>query len=205
MKNIAIEAFKNYVPKIIGAEKGEYAILIPLIERADGFHVLFEKRAASVPQPGEISLPGGRKEDFDQDAEKAAVRETCEELGLEPNVIRVITAFDTLVTPFNKVLYSYLAVIDQRVEFKINQAEVAELLSVPLLFFVETEARVYEGKTSVQRAVDFPFELIPNGRNYNFATGYYPTYFYEYNGTVIWGITAALMKYFADAVRRLIV
>jgi len=82
MKNIALkEQFKDYVPKIIGAEKGEYAVLIPLMEKEDGF--LLEKRGALVPQPGEISFPGGRMEEFDQGAAETAVRETCEELGVE--------------------------------------------------------------------------------------------------------------------------
>ena len=89
MKNIALkEQFKDYVPKIIGAEKGEYAVLIPLMEKEDGFHVLLEKRGALVPQPGEISFPGGRMEEFDQGAAETAVRETCEELGVEQKAIK---------------------------------------------------------------------------------------------------------------------
>ena len=50
----------------------------------------------------------------------------------------------------------------------------------------------------VQIPRSFPFELIPNGEAYNWRSGTYPVYFYSYNGRIIWGITARILKNLAD-------
>ena len=60
-----------------------YAVLIPWVKKEDGDALLLEVRSEKVKQPGEVCFPGGRVEPGETTAE-AAVRETCEELGLTP-------------------------------------------------------------------------------------------------------------------------
>ena len=48
-------------PGVIGDRK-EFAVLIPLLEREDGLHLLFEKRSGNIKQPGDTCFPGGRIE-----------------------------------------------------------------------------------------------------------------------------------------------
>ena len=47
--------------------------------KADGLYFLFEKRAATIKQPGDVCFPGGRLEAGR--ASKPALRETYEEIG----------------------------------------------------------------------------------------------------------------------------
>lgn len=51
------------IPKRIEQEKDKVsAVLIPLIKKNDGYHILFEVRSNKLSQqPGEICFPGGRK------------------------------------------------------------------------------------------------------------------------------------------------
>ena len=58
------ESLKHHIPKRIGEEKEtSFAVLIPLIKKEDGYHVLFEVRAKHLnKQPGEVCFPGGKVE-----------------------------------------------------------------------------------------------------------------------------------------------
>lgn len=69
------------IPKRIEQEKDKVsAVMIPLIKKNDGYHILFEVRSNKLSQqPGEICFPGGRRE-HDETSMEASIRETCEEL-----------------------------------------------------------------------------------------------------------------------------
>ncbi|NEU34154.1 CoA pyrophosphatase, partial [bacterium LRH843] len=59
----------------------QFAVLVPLVQKQDELHVLFEVRAHHLRrQPGEICFPGGKIEPNDSTPQDAAVRETTEEL-----------------------------------------------------------------------------------------------------------------------------
>ena len=51
--------------------------------------------------------------------------------------------------------------------------------------------------TYIEPAEDFPFELIEGGRDYPWHTGRTEMYFYEYEGEIIWGLTARILHAFA--------
>ncbi len=78
--------FKNRQPGILDQENNfRSAVLLPLVNYENNVCLLFEKRASDLhKQPGEICFPGGSIEKTDQDEAAAAIRETCEELGLAP-------------------------------------------------------------------------------------------------------------------------
>lgn len=59
------------------------AVLVPLVEREEGFSVLLTERSAALKDhPGQISFPGGRIEAGDASPWEAALREAQEEIGL---------------------------------------------------------------------------------------------------------------------------
>ena len=75
------------------------------------------------------------------------------------------------------------------------------LIFLPVSFLTATEPKSYEGKITIQRPDTFPYDKIPNKQKYSFGTGTYTTYFYEYNGDIIWGLTAYLLKELADTIK----
>lgn len=193
--------FEDHQPQIIGIGGREYAVLLPLIKRGEELCLLLEKRAHTISQPGEISFPGGRRDERDSSLLDTALRETCEELGLHAKDIEIISPFNTLIPPYNKVIYSFLGQVREGASFMVNSDEVEEILFVPLRYLIETTPLHYSGEVGVKQSPMFPFDKIPNGKNYNFIKGRYDTYFYEYRGVVIWGLTAALIKSFVDILR----
>ena len=75
------------------------AVLVPLIDRAEGMSVLLTQRTPHLSaHAGQISFPGGRIEESDADATAAALRETEEEVGLTRDHVTVIGRLDTYVT-----------------------------------------------------------------------------------------------------------
>ena len=75
--------------KLEQRSKGSSAVLIPVIMKADGYHILYEVRAAKLrTQPGEICFPGGRIEPG-EDPGEAAVREAMEELLIRRDQIEI--------------------------------------------------------------------------------------------------------------------
>ena len=71
----------GHAPKVQDVT-GEYAVLVPLVERPEGLCLLYEVRADTLGrQPGEVCFPGGRLEPG-EDAVSCALRETWEELGI---------------------------------------------------------------------------------------------------------------------------
>ena len=79
---------------------GEYAILVPLVERDGELFLLFETRARTLVghQPNEVCFPGGRVEPGETPRE-TALRETMEELLLPEDQIRVIAPLFKLTGP----------------------------------------------------------------------------------------------------------
>ena len=181
-------------------EYQEYGVLVPLIETSAGCSMVLETRASTLKrQPGEISLPGGKKEKNETPLE-AAIRETSEELSIPGAAVSVFGPLDYLVTSFNYIVYPFVGEIKKEYAGCIKAApdEVDEVFTVPLDFFLETPPENYPVDIKVQIPRSFPFELIPNGEAYNWRSGTYPVYFYSYNGRVIWGITARILKNLAD-------
>ena len=74
----------------------KYAILVPLVEADHGDALLLEVRSQLVKQPGEVCFPGGKAESGESAAE-AAVRETCEELGIGPETIEILSELPPLI------------------------------------------------------------------------------------------------------------
>ncbi|MGK7377151.1 NUDIX hydrolase [Planococcus sp. 1R117A] len=197
------EKIQTHKPEVLGSRDfAKFAILLPLIEKDGEIHVLFEKRAETLrKQPGEVCFPGGRIDPQDKSPESAALRETDEELGISEDEISAVFPLDYMVSPFGMIIYAFAGFIDPAAEFKPNPAEVGELFSVPLSFFLENPPRVYQINFDVQPEESFPYDLIVGGRDYSWRTRNLEEYFYLYEDKVIWGLTARILSHFIDIIK----
>lgn len=169
----------------------ESSVLVPIIESDEDKYLLFEVRSENLnKQPNEICFPGGKKEKF-ENTQQAAVRETSEELLIPESSIDVIAELDTVVTPFNSIIYPYVGKLSGY-SGTFNPEEVKETFCVPLSFLLETEPLCYYLDVYMNPEKDFPYEMIQEGRNYPWGRGKYPVYFYIFNSKIIWGITARI-------------
>lgn len=193
----------NHTPTIMGSNhSSKYAVMIPLIQKEDGIHVLFEVRSLSLRrQPGEICFPGGKIDYADADEKAAAIRETTEELGIRKEEIKGVRPLDFMMTPFGMIVYPFVGLITSPEDIQLNPDEVGELFMVPLHYFMTTNPEIYKINFKVEPEEKFPFHLIAGGENYQWRTRNMDEYFYLYNDKVIWGLTAKILSQFIEILR----
>lgn len=177
--------------KEIRPVRRENAVLIPLVEAEGETAVLFEVRQSGIRQGGEICFPGGRIEE-DETAEEAAVRETAEELLIPAENVEVAAQMHVMSGPGGARISSCLGIL-HGYRGTYSEKEVSRVFTVPLRWFARHAPRVSDGAMRVETADDFPYELVPGGRNYPWHRIPRRFYFYESDGGVIWGITAELL------------
>lgn len=198
-----ITKLTSHTPKILGSDKfSKYAVMVPLIEKEDGIHVLLEVRSLELRrQPGEICFPGGRIDPQDIDEKGAAIRETVEELGINKDQISKVYPLDYMISPFGMIIYPYVGYINNPKTILPNPTEVREIFTVPLSFFINNEPEIYHIEFKAEPEEKFPFDLIVGGENYNWRTRGIEEYFYRYEGKVIWGLTAKILTHFIELIR----
>ncbi|HPZ60099.1 MAG TPA: CoA pyrophosphatase, partial [Bacillota bacterium] len=138
------KVFKDYKPGPLGYYR-YYSVLVPLVERNDEPHILYEVRAETLrTQPGQVSFPGGRIEDGET-PEECAIREACEELCIQHSDIEIISPLDYLHTYSNFTMYPFLGTIDYDACSKVtaSREKVKEIFFVPVSYLMETEPLVY--------------------------------------------------------------
>ncbi|WBW50086.1 CoA pyrophosphatase [Peptoniphilus equinus] len=195
-------ALEGFISLPVGVNR-RYSVLIPMVEVDGEVCLLYEVRSDTLrSQPGEVSFPGGRIE-AGETPRDAAVRETVEELLVAPEDVAIVMESDFLVTRARTVVYSFCGELkrDPRtIDFSTD--EVKEIFWVPVRYFLEHEPKIYHVAMHMENPSDFPYELIPNGKDYNFMKATDDIHFYTYNDHVIWGFTAQITYAFAVALKR---
>lgn len=178
---------------IVSGTTRQYAVLLPLVASEEGTRILFETRSKKLKaQPGEVSFPGGAIEEGETPRE-AAVRETCEELLVDPSQVEVLGAGDVLVTHYNQIIHTFIGRIHDY-EGSFGTDEVYDVFTWPLEALMQDEPEVYETKINQEIPDDFPYELVPNGENYHWKKGRARLLFYQREGRVVWGMTGLLLE-----------
>jgi 8-oxo-dGTP pyrophosphatase MutT (NUDIX family) len=143
--------------------------------------IVFTRRTDHLSRhAGEISFPGGMRHDEDADLRATALRETHEELGVEPSAVEVLGALQPVHTFVSSILIvPFVGAIDERPAFRPSEAEIAEVLEFGL-----------EELDAAEAVVEFRRER-----------GVYRGYAYEMPGATIWGATAMILHDLLEAVR----
>lgn len=186
--------YKGHVPGLLGA-RSSYAVLVPLLEAADGPRLLFEVRAADLRQGGEVCFPGGRMEPGET-PEACALRETEEELAIPPGEVELLGLPDFICNQRGFLLRPVLGLVSPRgmERLRPSPAEVAEFFTVPLAFFRSTEPVTARYALTPALPEDFPYEAAGIPRDYPWSPGAVEVPSWRYEGHVIWGMTARIVR-----------
>ena len=190
---------KHHKPSILGLESyRKFAVLIPLIEKNQETHLLFEVRSLAMrSQPGDVCFPGGKVDQDDTDERECALRETSEELGIDQAGIAGGYPLDYLVGD-GRIIYPFIGRIPEPELVNPNPAEVEAVFTVPLAFFQQTRPDIYKVALQPVPENDFPFELIQGGKDYNWRPHIVEELFFQYDDYVIWGLTARIITHFVE-------
>ncbi len=116
------------------------AVLVPLVPRDDGLHVLLTRRTDHLHHhPGQISFPGGRVEDTDVSAVMTALRETEEEIGLDPDRVELLGELPDYCTGTGFRVSPVVGLVHPPFALELDTFEVAEAFEVPLAFLMDPD------------------------------------------------------------------
>jgi len=119
------------------SEARQAAVLIPLYVDAGELWTLLTKRSETLPHHrGQIAFPGGGRE-IGEDPWDTALRETHEELGIDPAKVVRAGELDETSTPSGFSIVPCVGAVPYPLETEVNQHEIAEVFPVPLLAFAD--------------------------------------------------------------------
>lgn len=168
---------KNLAP--VDIELYDAAVLIPIVIRQNGLHVILTKRSDNLKHhPGQIALPGGKAERDDKNSIATALREAHEEIGLIKTNVEILGILPKHQTITNFYVTPIVGLVKDSYEPKIELGEVDEIFEIP-------------------------FQIFTNHKNFqihhrlwnNQKRGYYTV---PYGPYYIWGATARIMKMFCS-------
>ncbi len=160
------------------------AVIVPLFCKGNDYHLLFILRSDQVAHhKGQISFPGGMRSEEDCSLLDTALRETWEEIGLEPSDAEVMGELDDIETTTGFSVSPFVALIPYPYKFVKSPFEIADIFDVPVSALLDDANFKQTGTKN--------FEGEPTHTNFH----------YEYNGRIIWGATASILKQFLDVFR----
>lgn len=155
--------------------KAQAAVLIPIVDRAEGPTLLLTRRADALSShAGQIAFPGGRLEPGET-AEAAALREAEEEVGLPTDRVVLLGRSSPYETATAFAVTPVVGIVTPPFGLTLNPAEVAEAFEVPLEVVLDARSyqrRFHEGDAGLRR------------------------YFYavSHDERLIWGATAGMLR-----------
>ena len=185
----------------------KYAVLIPWVKTESGDALLFEVRSQKVRQPGEVCFPGGRVEPGETTVE-AAVRETCEELGITADEVVDVAELEPLVMGDGRAVYPATARLkiggaevlsapgDGIAGLKLSEDEVAEVFLLPAEWLTEHGLEHFD--LSITSDEELPDQLLAYLERYGNYRHTGETDWLEYEGHGIWGLTARIIRRYSD-------
>ncbi len=153
------------------------AVLILLVKKDDTWHILYTRRTNNVKtHQGEVSFPGGSFESQDQSLQQTALRETWEEIGIDPGKITIYGSLLPTKTISNFMVYPFVGIIEELPILKINKCEVEKVFLIPLDWLMD-QRNYYEKDIQIG-------DLFAKG----------VLHYQIYDGELLWGLTARITQ-----------
>jgi 8-oxo-dGTP pyrophosphatase MutT (NUDIX family) len=160
-----------------GPELQDAAVLVPVYPDDEGhLKVVLIRRSQVGVHGGEIALPGGKKNQKDSSLIETAIRETKEEIGLEPDAIKILEhlpAVETIVTGYR--IYPFLGRIVPPPAWRREKREIDEIIEVRVKDFTRPGIHGEEM------------------RQFSFWPGPLNIHFYRIGSHKLWGATYRIL------------
>ncbi|WP_291032174.1 CoA pyrophosphatase [Dyadobacter sp. 50-39] len=166
----------GYLGIVSDAAARRSAVLILLYPFRDEIYVpLILRTAYDGVHSGQVAFPGGRYEPMDEDLIHTALREAKEEIGVKPNVVKILgTLTEIYIAPSNFLVLPVVACIPYRPDFLPDTREVEAVLEVKLDHFLDPN-------NLGASEIEIPGDLVS-------------TPHYDVQGHPVWGATAKMIS-----------
>ncbi|MCW3161439.1 NUDIX hydrolase [Chryseobacterium oryctis] len=133
---------------------------------------------------GQISLPGGKREESDKGFSETAIRETSEEIGIDRHYVRIIREMSPIyIPPSNFYVYPYISYTKKNPTFTLQQTEVVETIEFPVTSFLNLTE-----KPEIMALPAAAGNKVP---------------VINFNGYIIWGATAMILSEFSELLKKM--
>ena len=172
---------QSRVPRLLAGEWFRpAAVLVPIQEREDGDYLVLTQRTEMVnSHKGQIAFPGGGVDPADSGPLAAALRESYEEVGIDPGDVRILGQLDQVTAGANYLVTPFVGLIPSPYEFRLNPAEATAVFSVPISALLDPAC--------------FRVDERLYGRHG-------PIYHFRYERWDIWGATARIITQLLELV-----
>jgi 8-oxo-dGTP pyrophosphatase MutT (NUDIX family) len=169
---------KYHAEDIFQYKPKESAVMVLLYEKNDEVYIAFTQRHEyDGAHSGQISLPGGKKDNEDIDLKATAIRETLEEIGITVPRENIISSLTWLyVPPSNFIIYPFVSYLNELPNFVKEEKEVKEILEIRLQDFLNNAHKKKYLYKNEKLGISFE---SPS---------------YDINGKTIWGATAMILS-----------
>ena len=153
------------------------AVLIPFLRIKDSWHILFIRRSIieNDMHSGQVAFAGGKHEESDTSLTETALRETHEEIGINPDDVDVLGKLNPHFTISSFEVTPIVATVSWPYDLTLQKSEVSHAFTLPLEWLADETN--YEVR---HRQIVGTQEPVP------------VLYFKEYDGELLWGATARM-------------
>jgi len=145
--------------------------------------VLIVRNTYEGVHSAQIAFPGGKFEKSDFNFENTALRETSEEIGVEPEKIEIIKHFTPMyIPPSNFLVHPFLGFSKEELVFYPDIREVAGIIELPLSVFLDDDI-IMEARLSTSYGANI---LVPA---------------FNIQDHVVWGATAMILSELRDVLK----
>ncbi|MBN1146647.1 MAG: CoA pyrophosphatase [Anaerolineales bacterium] len=162
--------------KLLSGPPRPAAVLVPLLRKEGVWHLLLTRRNADLPEhSGQVAFPGGRADPEDASPEQTALREAQEEIGLDPNDVRILGRMQTFLTTTNYHVTPIVGTVPWPYPFRLASEEVSRVFTIPLAWLADPLNHEIQEHSLLP-----PYKPVP------------VIYFQSFDGEVLWGASARL-------------
>ncbi|TVZ15022.1 NUDIX hydrolase [Maribacter sp. MAR_2009_72] len=161
------------------------ALFYPSEEKKTNLLLILRKTYKGV-HSNQVGFPGGKAERNDNGLLNTALRETHEEVGVEPKDVTVVKELSTIfIPPSNFMVQPYMGLYKEPKPFRKQDEEVETILEVPLLDFMD-EKKIVTKKLTTSYASNIE---VPA---------------FKLNGYIVWGATAMMLSEIKELLKQVI-
>ncbi|KAH8966991.1 hypothetical protein BDL97_03G054700 [Sphagnum fallax] len=150
---------------------------------------------------GEVALPGGKRDEEDEDDAATALREAQEEIGLEPSQVRVVAVFEPFLSKHLLAVTPVVGLLRENSKFTPtgNPAEVESIFDTPLEMFLK-EKTIFSSELKGNE-LQCVYKLQDEAHRYKdqiWQDTVYRVHFFNFETLdgvkySIWGLTASIL------------
>ncbi len=164
----------NFTPARIKGSHPDAAVLIALTDNPFDPEIILTRRASHLSShSGQVAFPGGMQDKTDRNLKHTALRESEEEVAMQPDQVEIIGKLNQVISHMGVRVTPWVGIVPENIELTANEDELDAIFRVPLSFFLKDERHHTDVIPVEKKAIYVPC--------------------YHFDEFVIWGLSAMML------------